>query len=76
MLSGKMECGPSKSKDCSLGEFLKTVFDAVALSVSSECSGETSNEAQGPRLKEVMEARLELIAMEVRPGLIAMMETW
>ena len=41
-----MECGPSKSKDCSLDEFLKTVLvDAVALSSSSECSGESSDES-------------------------------
>ena len=40
-----MECGPSKSKYCSVGDFLKTVLDAVALSSSSNCSGESNNES-------------------------------
>ena len=37
-----MECGPSKSKDCRLDEFLKIVLDAVTLSSSSECSVEST----------------------------------
>ena len=45
MLSAKKKCGPSKSKDCNLDEFLKTVLDAVALSSSSECSGESGDES-------------------------------
>ena len=35
-----MESEPSKDKDCSLDEFMKTVLDAVALSCSSEYSGD------------------------------------